>query len=106
MQCLPPWCTRPGSRPQDAIGTALRGLDAFFRSPWASFDFQTDLLRTLRGAVLWGDPEAMTEVNVNLDMHDNFNRPAGRDGVKRSASGAPSPTSARSRTSTCSTARG
>lgn len=52
----------------------------FLASPWADFEFLTDLLRALREAVLAADPEALTEINVSIDMHDHFNVPFGRPG--------------------------
>ncbi|MBK7974295.1 MAG: hypothetical protein IPK07_13795 [Deltaproteobacteria bacterium] len=53
---------------------------AFLGSPWASFDFQTELLRALREAVIAGDPRAITETNLSTDMSDTFNTTFGRPG--------------------------
>ena len=56
------------------------GFAGFLNSPWSSFAFQTELLRSLRGAVLEADPDAVTEINMNTDMNDNFNLGFGRPG--------------------------
>lgn len=56
------------------------GLVAFLTSPWASFEFQTELLGALRDAVIAGDPRAITETNLSTDMSDNFNTTFGRPG--------------------------
>ena len=56
------------------------GVSAFTNSPWSDFNFQTDLLRALRDAVLAGDPAAVTEININTDMNDAFNTQFGRPG--------------------------
>ena len=56
------------------------GLASFTNSPWADFQFQTDLLRGLRDAVLAEDADAVTEININTDMNDAFNTNFGRPG--------------------------
>ncbi len=69
---------------QTALGGNRRptGVDGFLNSPWASFDFQTDLLRSLRRGVVTEDPSAVTIVNplVASDASDIFDTIFGRPG--------------------------
>ena len=60
-----------------ALLTAIWGwrlpvwLDALF-SPWADWDFCTELLATLNRAVHESDPEAITVQNLHTDIHPNL----------------------------------
>jgi hypothetical protein len=69
---------------QTALGGNRRptGVDGFLNSPWASFDFQTDLLRSLRRGVVTEDPAAVTIVNplIASDASDVFDQLFGRPG--------------------------
>jgi hypothetical protein len=69
---------------QTALGGNRRptGTTGFLSSPWASFEFQTELLRSLRRAVITEDPNAVTIVNplIASDASDVFDRLFGRPG--------------------------
>lgn len=60
-------------------------LDAL-SSLWRRWDFLTELLQTLRKAVLDADPTALTTQNFHTDIHENINRsfslPAWRDAIR------------------------
>lgn len=56
------------------------GPEAFLTSPWASFEFQTDLLRSVGRGVRAEDPDAVTTTLINTDMADAFNTLFGRPG--------------------------
>lgn len=60
-------------------------LDAL-SSLWRRWDFLTELLETLRKAVLDADPTALTTQNFHTDIHEDINRsfslPAWRDAIR------------------------
>lgn len=62
-----------------ALLTAIWGwrepqwLEALY-SPWASWDFCTELLATLNRAVHDADPDAVTTQNLHTDIHPNLSR--------------------------------